>query len=312
MYICGPLLPPIREALWVRDHILVAHDGEFASCAFDTRPSNRSSAKEVLTLEVVQVGLFFTPLLLEKAFEYQDEKRRISSRRFVPPSFNDIRLILNSAQVMSLIQGGPLELVTFDGDVTLYADGQSLTPDNPVIPRIINLLSQGVKIGIVTAAGYTEASKYYDRLYGLLDRVRSEVLEKNLVDPCLIILGGESNYLFKFDVTSEYCLEYVDRQEWMLPEMSLWSEENIKTLLDVAEKALRECISNLGLSAEILRKERAVGIIPIDGAHKLTREQLEETVLVAQQVVEMSPAAKNLPFCAFNGKSPSADLIRSC
>jgi hypothetical protein len=291
---------------------LIAHGGDFASCVLGTRPPNRSSAKEVLTLEAIQVGLFFTPLLLEKAFEYQDEKRKISSRRFVPPSFNDIRLILNSAQVMSLIQGGPLELVTFDGDVTLYADGQSLTLENPVIPRIVNLLSQGVKVGIVTAAGYTEASKYYDRLYGLLDRVRSEVLEKSLVDPCLIILGGESNYLFKFAVTSEYCLEYLDRQEWMLPEMSLWSEENIKTLLDVAEMALRECISNLGLSAEILRKERAVGIIPIDGAHKLTREQLEETVLVTQQVVELSPAAKNLPFCAFNGEAPSADLTGPC
>ncbi|KAL2038790.1 hypothetical protein N7G274_008548 [Stereocaulon virgatum] len=271
----------------INDHIALQKSGT----------QERSKLKHL----VPSVGLFFTPLLLEKAFEYQDEKRRISSRRFVPPSFNDIRLILNSAQVMSLIQGGPLELVTFDGDVTLYADGQFLTPDNPVIPRIINLLSQGVKVGIVTAAGYTEASNYFDRLYGLLNRVRSDVLEKNLVDPCLIILGGESNYLFKFDVTSEHFLEHVDRQEWMLPEMSLWSEKNIEALLDVAEKALRECILNLGLCAEILRKERAVGIIPIDGAHKLTREQLEETVLVTQQVVEMSPAAKFVPFCAFNG-----------
>ncbi|KAF3207543.1 IMP 5'-nucleotidase, variant 2 [Orbilia oligospora] len=34
-------------------------------------------------------------------------------------SFNDIRLILNTAQIMSLVKGGPLQLVTFDGDVTL-------------------------------------------------------------------------------------------------------------------------------------------------------------------------------------------------
>ena len=52
---------------------------------------------------------------------YQDRQRRISSRRFVPPSFNDIRLVLNSAQVLGLVRdGGKLELVTFDGDVTLY------------------------------------------------------------------------------------------------------------------------------------------------------------------------------------------------
>lgn len=41
---------------------------------------------------VPSVGRFFTPLSLVKAFEIQDEKRAISSRRFVAPSFNDIRV----------------------------------------------------------------------------------------------------------------------------------------------------------------------------------------------------------------------------
>lgn len=36
-------------------------------------------------------------------------------------SFNDIRLILNTAQVMSIVHSGPLRLVTFDGDVTLVS-----------------------------------------------------------------------------------------------------------------------------------------------------------------------------------------------
>jgi IMP and pyridine-specific 5'-nucleotidase len=40
---------------------------------------------------------------------------------------------------MSLIRSGGIELVTFDGDVTLYDDGESLTSDNRVIPRILNL-----------------------------------------------------------------------------------------------------------------------------------------------------------------------------
>ena len=260
---------------------------------------------------VPSVGVFFTPLLLAKAFEYQDERRRISSRRFVPPSFNDIRLILNSAQIMSLVSGGPLELVTFDGDVTLYDDGLSLVPENPVIPRIINLLSRGTKVGIVTAAGYTEASRYYDRLYGLLDRVKETVTKNELVSPSLIILGGESNYLFKFDASSEDCLEYVQRQDWMLPEMAKWTEMDIKTLLDSAEKALSECISNMNLSAQIMRKERAVGIVPVPTGHRFTREQLEETVLVTQQQVEMSPATKNLPFCAFNGAYPQSNRVEN-
>lgn len=65
------------------------------------------------------VGTFFTKLPLEKAFKEQDKRRYISSRRFVPPSFNDIRLILNTAQIMGLLSAGPLDLATFDGDVTL-------------------------------------------------------------------------------------------------------------------------------------------------------------------------------------------------
>ena len=90
-----------------------------------------------LKLLVPTVGPFFTRLPLEAAFKYQDRKRYISSRRFVSPSFNDIRLILNSAQIMAVTTYGTLQLATFDGDVTLYDDGQSLEPDSPVISRMI-------------------------------------------------------------------------------------------------------------------------------------------------------------------------------
>ncbi|KAL6718243.1 IMP 5'-nucleotidase [Lecanora helva] len=260
-----------------------------------------AAERSKLKLLVPGIGVFFTPLFLQKAFKYQDEQRRISSRRFVSPSFNDIRLILNSAQVLALTEGGPLELITFDGDVTLYPDGHSLTAENPVIPRVIELLRRGTKIAIVTAAGYTDGAKYYGRLYGLLDRIKVEVDNKKLNDPALIILGGESNFLFEFDHSAESLLRYVRRREWILPEMEHWTEDNIASLLDIAEKALRECISNMNLSAKILRKERAVGIVPVDDQGSFSREQLEETVLVTQQFVEMSSAAKKLPFCAFNG-----------
>lgn len=200
-------------------------------------------------------------------------------------------------------QGSP-GLVTFDGDVTLYDDGQCLTPDNPVIPKILRLLSNGTKVGIVTAAGYTQALKYYDRLYGLLEAVKSAVNDRQLTNPHLIVLGGESNYLFTFDASKEFCLRYVTREQWMLDDMLQWSDKDVDELLNVAEEALRECISNMNLSADILRKERAVGIVPRMGsvAERFTREQLEETVLVVQQIIEMSSAGKQLPFCAFNGK----------
>lgn len=163
---------------------------------------------------------------------------------------------------MSLVRHGPLHLLTFDGDVTLYDDGQSLTPENPVIPRIISLLAAGIKVGIVTAAGYTEASRYYERLHGLLEATKEAIKYKNLIDPSLIVLGGESNYLFAFDASEQYALRYIPRQQWMLDDMKCWTDWDIKALLDVAEGALKECISNMDLSADILRKERAVGIIP--------------------------------------------------
>ena len=262
-----------------------------------------------MKLLVPSVGTFFTPLLLADAFVYQDKRRRISSRRFVPPSFNDIRLTLNTAQILGLVRDGPLELVTFDGDVTLYDDGLSLIPDNPVIPRVLRLLSLGSKVGIVTAAGYDEASRYYERLYGLLEAIKGAVISHQLTDPKLVILGGESNYLFTFDATKEYLLKYIPRSQWMLDDMLRWADKDIADLLDVAEGALRECIHNMGLSVEILRKERAVGIIPRvgPGAEKFTREQLEETVLVVQQILEMSPAGKRIPFCAFNGEREMHD-----
>ncbi|KAK0933090.1 IMP 5'-nucleotidase [Friedmanniomyces endolithicus] len=261
--------------------------------------SSSSSSPSKLKLLVPSVGLFFTPLPLRDAFAYQDAKRRMSSRRFVAPSFNDIRLTLNTAQVMSLVRSSRLGLVTFDGDVTLYDDGESLKPDNPCIPRILDLMSKGTRIGIVTAAGYTEARDYYLRLSGLLDAIAvadpSGELEHRLV-----VMGGESNFLFTYTAHQLHRLQAVPEADWRLPEMRSWTEENVTALLDVGEAALRDCVECLGLPVQVLRKKRAVGIFPSPGV-RLAREQLEETVLVVQRVLETSEAGKRIPFCAFNG-----------
>jgi IMP and pyridine-specific 5'-nucleotidase len=244
--------------------------------------------------------MFFTSLALVDAFTYQDQQRFISSRRFVPPSFNDIRLILNTAQVMSLVRQGPLGLVTFDGDVTLYDDGESMTEDNPVIPRILDLLHRGSRIGIVTAAGYTDASRYAGRLYGLLQAVNSSNVLTEEQKESLIVMGGEANYLFRFDPSAPHLLRYIHRKDWLLEEMRAWTEGDIKMLLDLAEQALTEVTKTMNLKTELLRKERAVGIIPLEG-QKLAREQLEEVVLVVQKTLDLSDVGKRLPFCAFNG-----------
>ncbi|CAL5871570.1 uncharacterized protein PFLUO_LOCUS5823 [Penicillium psychrofluorescens] len=256
--------------------------------------------KSKLKLLVPSIGTFFTRLYMEDAFKYQDAQRFISRRRFVAPSFNDIRLILNTAQVLALVRSSGVKLVTFDGDVTLYEDGACLTTDNPVISRILRLLQLGCKVGIVTAAGYSDAPKYYGRLQGLLDAVYDSPTLTPEQRQGLIVMGGESNFLFRFDQASKDRLAYVPRSEWLLDEMRAWHDDDITELLDIAESALRACAANLQLPAAVLRKDRAVGVYPLDG-QKMHREQLEETVLVAHNTVERSAVGSRLPFCAFNG-----------
>jgi IMP and pyridine-specific 5'-nucleotidase len=240
------------------------------------------------------VANFFTPLALHDAFIWQDQRRFISYRRFVPPSFNDIRLVLNTAQVMSLVRGGPLDLVTFDGDVTLYDDGQCLVPENPVIPKILQLMRRGSKIGIVTAAGYTEAKRYYERLFGLLHAIQESDLPMELRQNLIIM--GESNFCFKFDENNPDFLRLVPREEWLLKEMLLWHESDITELLDIAEASLKDTVRNFRMEALVVRKDRAVGIVPRDG-HRFCRETLEETVLIVQKVLVLNSSPRTSCGC---------------
>lgn len=283
-----------------------------------------SRSRSKLSMLVPTISSFFTPLFLEEAFLKQDAARAISSRRYVAPSFNDIRLILNTAQCLALMtpkikslsvangvskSKSQLQLLTFDGDVTLYEDGASLhSPEaNPVILRLLHFLSRDVRIAIVTAAGYTQPKNYFDRLSGLLLAVKDSTTLTMQQKQNLVVMGGESNYLLVFDGNEDYCLRYTHRRNWILDVMYTWTEEAIQSLLDVAEAAFENCIRTLHLQARVLRKERAVGIYASDQSIKLNREQLEETVLVVQSVVEASlssfpkPAHSHIPFTVFNG-----------
>ncbi|KAK9332105.1 IMP-specific 5-nucleotidase [Lipomyces starkeyi] len=253
---------------------------------------------------VPSIGTFFTKLPLEQAFYAQDAKRAISCRRLVSPSFNDIRLILNTAQIMTLASGQePLKLVTLDGDVTLYEDGQSLTHDSPVIPVLLELLKRDIAIGIVTAAGYADTSgtRYKERLDGILVAVRDSTELTPAQKRNLLVMGGESNFLFRFSVDSK-TLVYVDREEWILPEMTKWEENDVQSLLDLAEEVITSCKHVMNLNGEIIRKDRAVGIIPVLGK-KMIREDLEEVVLGTQRRLEFSECGRKINFCAFNGGS---------
>ncbi|KAF9872203.1 hypothetical protein CkaCkLH20_10295 [Colletotrichum karsti] len=275
------------------------------------RQDEANNLPSKLKMLVPSAGPFFTRLPLEAAFKHMDAKRLISFRRYVSPSFNDVRLILNSAQAMA-VTAGSLQLATFDGDVTLYDDGESLEPSNPVIPRLLDLLHKDIKIGIVTAAGYTTADRYYERLHGLLDAISASKTLTPTQKESIVIMGGEANYLFEYAPDSPHLLARVPQEQWLTPEMAAWSDADISALLDVAEAALLDCVKTLNLPATLLRKDRAVGIIPTDPTIRIPRESLEETVLVVQKILELSalgsPAQaaghspeRRVPFCAFNG-----------
>ncbi|KAF2970500.1 hypothetical protein GQX73_g3043 [Xylaria multiplex] len=245
--------------------------------------SHMNAIPSKLKLLVPPIGNFFTRLPLEAAFKFQDRK----------------------PQLIAVTTHSTLQLATFDGDVTLYDDGQSLEPDSPIIPRMIDLLLKNVKIGIVTAAGYTTAERYYSRLHGLLDAIAQSTVLTPQQRQNIVIMGGEANYLFEFSPTSPHLLAPVPQERWLTAEMATWSDASIKALLDVAEAALRDCIKNMNLPASVMRKDRAVGIIPSDPNVRISRESLEETVLVVQKILELSVGGTDrnnvVPFCSFNG-----------
>jgi IMP and pyridine-specific 5'-nucleotidase len=97
-----------------------------------------SPSTSSLSRLIPSIGLFFTPLALVKAFENVAVKRSLLNRRFVPPSFNDVRFLLNEAQVVEISKD--LKLVTFDGDMTLYADGGDFERDSVLVSLIVDLL----------------------------------------------------------------------------------------------------------------------------------------------------------------------------
>lgn len=165
-----------------------------------------------------------------------------------------------------------------------------------------DLLKKNIKIGIVTAAGYTTADRYHERLHGLLDAMAASTDLSAAQKQSLVIMGGEANYLFEFSADSPHLLAPVPREQWLTAEMASWSEPDIKNLLDAAEAALGECVRNMNLPATLVRKDRAVGIVPRSPDVRIPRESLEETVLVVQKILELG--ALGLPAQTAGGRPP--------
>jgi len=165
---------------------------------------------------VPTIGVFHTHLPLRAAFEIYNEKHRLTKRKHIQISFNEIRHILNLAQIMAMRKAQPEELsnqypnpfeasksrllvsshaledgdgndssassqpsavgsddrgieevlsppgqqlngpqlISFDGDQTLYSDGQNFERNPRLANYLYQLLRHGVYVAVVTAAGY--------------------------------------------------------------------------------------------------------------------------------------------------------------
>ncbi|CAG9464396.1 unnamed protein product [Pedinophyceae sp. YPF-701] len=237
------------------------------------------------------VGAFHTRLPLVDALEEYDEFFNLSRRKYVAPNFAEIRHILNIAQVHAIAPS--LRLATFDADGTIYQDGHHIEQDSVMIRHLTELLLSDVHVAIVTAAGYPgEAHKFEERVAGLLAAFKSMDLPPEALAR-FHIMGGECNYLLR--CTPDCRLEFVPDAEWKSADMQQWSEDGIRETLDAAQALLLETAARLRTPVQLIRKERAVGVVPSEPA---VYEVLEEMAITLQNQLV---AADGVPFCAFNG-----------
>eukprot|EP00741_Cyanophora_paradoxa_P000889 tig00000448_g859.t1 len=199
---------------------------------------------------------------------------------------------MNRAQVYAI--SDKLRMVTLDGDQTLYEDGGNFAL-KPLADALVALMEAGIYVALVTAAGYPHQPKRYEeRLDGLMQRFQT-------ADPeCLsrfFVLGGECNFLFKVAKDSAHSVPHLEEDPLFVPDLlKSVSQESIQKLLDTAHDTLLERKEALDLDVQVIRKSRAVGIIPQPGI-QLPREQLDEIVLGVQH----DCSSLGVPFCAFNG-----------
>ena len=326
---------------------------------------------------VPTVGDFHTPLPLRRAFHAYNAKYALTSRRHICITFNELRHILNLAQIMALagytsstsphdgedcvdrwVTDEPVKeaistttnqfeayrqalspqnnshrekefsegqekhhqqegrnsstfqgptMISFDGDQTLYSDGENFESNPTLAHYIYLLLKHGVTIAVVTAAGYEyHTEKYEFRLSGLLKFFEERKLTPEECDR-FYLFGGECNYLLKLG--SDYHLHPVKELGpggWMtatrhtIPESpGAWKDSDVSALLDIAENTLRQSSEDQRLRSRVIRKKRGVGLVPQPRTY-IPREALDETVLRVQECLRAANV-RGLPYCAFNG-----------
>jgi len=284
---------------------------------------------------VPTMGVIHTALPLRAAFEAYNQKHQLTKRRHVQISFNELRHILNLAQIMALSRTNPSELlarnnsisdsalppvvvvetansditfagprlVTLDGDQTLYADGANFE-QNPALAQYLYALcfDHNVAVAVVTAAGYEYAvPKYQHRLSGLLEYFYTHGGERE-VD--FYVLGGECNYLLKYSKGTLVPVPESTPDGWWtttaakVPDAPIhWQADEVTAILDVAYSTAAQAVADLQLKAKLIRKKRSIGMVPTGG--EIPRESLDEVVLRLQEALRLHPST--IPYCAFNG-----------
>ncbi|XP_026192719.1 uncharacterized protein LOC34618238 [Cyclospora cayetanensis] len=269
---------------------------------------------------------YFTPLMLVRAFKRLDAVYRLSSRSFAPPSRNECRNLLNLAQIFASRQR--LRLLTLDGDETLYPNGENFCHEE-MGRNIAQLLRKGVAVAVVTGAvrrlpplplkclppaalpvgyGY-EAEKYAVRLGILLTIFAQERLPPKATRR-FFLMGGESNYLLR--LSSSLKLEPVPEELWRGYRPPIEAAD-CERLLDVSERSLVLLSKDLGLEGNVIRKQRAVGLVPRDDATNKVRfgcvdnkgmhkESLEEGVMRVRRDIRAAFGGDcPVPYSVFTG-----------
>ncbi|CAD7932161.1 unnamed protein product [Amoebophrya sp. A25] len=291
-----------------------------------------------LTRILPDVSPMLAPLKLRDAFAIYNKKYRITNRRFVAPSFNEIRHIVNLATVLGL---PGLKLMTFDGDGTLYVDQKNFD-DLFLAQQLLELLQSGVAVALVTAANYgLQGHKYEIRLRGLLDFFAAKKVSPELCRNFFVV-AGESGYLLRLAAVKEEVstakangngvdsetphkagggddkekptkmktvYKIVGAQdEWHYYNRGGNCTPNMKLVLDRCEETLRNGVKDMNMSAQILRKPTSVGCIQASNARKpgeenyyFRREQLDELVYRLQETLVELREHISFPYCAFNG-----------
>lgn len=226
-----------------------------------------------------------------------DASKHFLSRKRVPPTFKEVRHILNLATVNAI--AGHVKLVTFDADDTIYEDGGVIHSSSRMVRVIVELLSRGIVVSLVTAAGYPGTpERYEERLRGILDALELLPAEHRAR---FLVMGGECNYLLETYTSADsgkLGLRELPGPAWKDGRGERWQETTVQQVLDVAERVLRDTTALLHMSAAtILRKDRAVGIVNTAPHKRFLYENLEEVCLAVQEALR----DVDVPFCAFNG-----------